>query len=242
MWNYGTALKCRHRMLVHYFGQNLPDGPCGACDVCEGNLDVIDDALIVGQKILSCVVRLQQRFGADYTSLVLVGSKDERIKRNYHDNLSTYGLLSDHPKRVVRDWIEQMVDRGYLKKAGEFSVLHVTSEGREVLSGNVTPQLLKPPEKRVAKRTRAAPAASRVEPDAPVNEDVMSALRRLRSDIAKRRRVPAYVVFGDVTLRELAATCPTTSDELLSVRGIGEARRKKYGDDILAVIKQHAGA
>ena len=94
MLNFCSGVQCRHRAIVEYFGQQLDGDACGACDVCLGQLDLVDDPLIVGQKILSCVLRLQQRFGGDYTAKVLHGSKDQRIVQQGHDQLSTWGLLA----------------------------------------------------------------------------------------------------------------------------------------------------
>src|SRR4051812_16245349 len=149
MNRYATSVKCRHAALVEHFGQEWTRGPCGACDVCLGRLEVVDDALILGQKILSCVLRVQERFGADYVSLVLVGSKDERIIAAGHNELSTWGLLSDYRRQDVRQWIEQLTGQGFLRKEGEYNTVRVTDEGRNLLRGEVTPTLLRP-----AKATR----------------------------------------------------------------------------------------
>src|SRR4051812_11777012 len=149
MNRYATSVKCRHAALVEHFGQEWTRGPCGACDVCLGRLEVVDDALILGQKILSCVLRVQERFGADYVSLVLVGSKDERIIAAGHHELSTWGLLSDYRRQDVRQWIEQLTGQGFLRKEGEYNTVRVTDEGRNLLRGEMTPTLLRP-----AKATR----------------------------------------------------------------------------------------
>ena len=135
-------------MLLDYFGQELGKDNCGACDVCLGELDLVEDSLVIAQKILSCVVRLKERFGAEYTTDVLLGSKGERILRNGHDRLSTYGLLADQRKRTVRDWLEQLVGQDCLRKSGEYSVLSVTEKGWRVLRGQETPRLVKPAERR----------------------------------------------------------------------------------------------
>jgi len=149
MYDYCTGLACRHRALVNYFGQDLKGTNCGACDVCLGEIGSMDGALEIAQKILSCVVRLHERFGADYTAAVLSGSRDKRILERKHDSLSTYGLLSELPKNTTRDWIEQLVGQGYLEKTGEFNVLHVTEGGWHVLHGEEVPTLLKPADKHI---------------------------------------------------------------------------------------------
>ena len=94
MMDFCNSVQCRHRAIVEYFGQVLSGDSCGACDVCLGQLDLVDDPLTVGQKILSCVLRLQERFGGDYTAKVLHGSEEQRIVQQGHDQLSTWGLLS----------------------------------------------------------------------------------------------------------------------------------------------------
>jgi ATP-dependent DNA helicase RecQ len=239
MWSYCTSLACRHRALVRYFGQDLADGACGACDVCLGGMDVIDDALVTAQKILSCVVRLRERFGAEYTTSVLVGSREERVLRNGHDELSTYGILQEYPKRVVRDWTEQLVDQDYLRKVGEYATLSLTETGRAVLKGDLAPQLLKPAERKKTKASKSKKTGA-VLPGAALglaDQDLASRLRALRSSIAKRKRIPAYVVFGDATLRELARIRPATDEQLLEIHGIGQARLDKYGEEILEAIR-----
>src|SRR3972149_6489753 len=105
---FAGRVPCRHRALTAYFGEDLPIENCGACDVCLAELDLVDDALVVAQKILSCVVRVDQHFGGDYVAQVLVGSSDERILQRGHNRLSTWGILGEHNKKSVRAWIDQL--------------------------------------------------------------------------------------------------------------------------------------
>jgi ATP-dependent DNA helicase RecQ len=142
--SFCTGIVCRHRRLIEHFGQEWDKGNCNACDVCLGQLDLIEDALIVGQKILSSVVRQKERFGGDYTANVLKGSKIQRILDNKHDELSTFGILKEHDKQSIRDWIEQLASQGFLEKEGEYNVLKVTPSGRKLLKGEMKPRLLKP--------------------------------------------------------------------------------------------------
>ena len=120
---YCTGVTCRHRAIVGYFGQQLESANCGACDVCLAELDLVEDALVVGQKILSCVFRLDENFGGDYTAQVLAGSREQRILDNGHDKLSTWGILQEHDRKCIRNWIEQLVGQGFLEKKGEYNVL-----------------------------------------------------------------------------------------------------------------------
>jgi len=233
MYDYCTGLTCRHHSLVNYFGQDLEGTNCGACDVCLGEIGSMDGSLEIAQKILSCVVRLHERFGADYTAAVLSGSRDHRILERKHDHLSTYGLLSDLPKSTTRDWIEQLVGQGYLEKAGDFNVLHVTEGGWHVLHGEEVPTLLKPADKHVR--------ASRVAVDSweGVDHGLFEALRGLRRKLALKKSVPSYIVFSDAALRDMARRRPSTVDGFLQVSGVGRAKAEQYGDIFVDAILRY---
>ena len=236
IYNYCTAGICRHKAIVRYFGQSLDKDNCSGCDVCLGEVDCLDNAMETAQKILSCVVRLGQRFGGGYTALVLIGSADKRILENNHDALSTYGLLSDYSKHTVHDWIEQLEGQDYLRKVGDYNVLNITEKGLQVLKGNETPRLLKPAEK---------PAkVSRVVEDSweGVDRGLFEALRRLRTTLARKKGVPAYIVFGDATLRDMARLRPSDHVRLLEVKGIGEKKSRQYGEVVLATVKDYCSA
>ena len=189
MYSYCAGVACRHRSLVRYFGQDLETENCQSCDVCLGDLDPHPESLVLAQKILSCVVRLKERFGAGHTAQVLAGSNAKKILQFHHDQLSTYGLLSDHTEKNVRDWVEQLVGQGCLAKEGEYNTLTVTPEGRRALKGEWTPTLLKPVE-RVSKTSRAA-----LDSWEGVDRGLFEELRDLRRRISQERSVPAFVVF-----------------------------------------------
>ncbi len=236
MYNYCTGGACRHKAILRYFGQTLDKDNCAACDMCLGEMDFIDDALKTAQKILSCIVRLGQSFGGGYTAAVLTGSNDKRILENRHNALSTYDLLSDYSQRTVHDWIEQLEGQACIEKVGDYNVLNVTEKGWRVLKGNETPRLLKPAEK---------PAkVSRVVEDSweGVDKGLFEALRKLRASIARKKGVPAYVVFGDVALRDMARRRPSNYVKLLEVRGVGEQKRRQYGEVVLAATKDYCQA
>jgi ATP-dependent DNA helicase RecQ len=236
MYAYCTDAVCRRKTILEYFGQPYPQDNCGTCDICLGDVDLADDALILAQKVLSCVLRLGQRFGGGYTALVLTGSRDQRILENQHDELSTYGLLKDHDSRTVHNWIEQLAGQGFVDKAGEYNVLSVTPEGRRVLKGEVTPRLLKPVEK-AEKRERKAKVA--VEGWEGVDRGLFEALRTVRAALASERHVPAYIIFGDAALRDMARKRPSTLDRFLGVRGVGEMKREQYGRVMIEKIRAY---
>jgi ATP-dependent DNA helicase RecQ len=233
-----TGVACRHKWLVEYFGQSFESENCGACDVCLSELDLVEDSLVVAQKILSCVVRLQQNFGGDYTAQVLAGSREQRILDRQHDKLSTWGLLAHENKTNVRAWIEQLVGQGYLLKAGEYRLLQITPTGRQVLRGEVHPRLLKPAQKRKDGSKSSSSSSSKLALQSweGVDRRLFDVLRALRRKKADERSIPAFVVFGDATLRELARRRPSTQAALREVHGIGDKKSADYGPEFLEAI------
>ena len=231
---YAKSVQCRHASLLEHFGQPWTFGPCNACDVCLGKLELMDDALVLGQKILSCVLRVRENYGADYVAQVLTGSREQRIVAASHDKLSTWGLLHDFRKQQVRQWIEQLVGQGFLMKDGEFNLVRVTEEGRRLLAGQVTPTLLRP-----AKESRAPSAAVSLDSWDGVDRDLFDMLRQLRREEATQRAVPAYIVFSDATLREMARLRPTTLEQLLEIRGVGQKKLADFGQQFVDRITNY---
>jgi ATP-dependent DNA helicase RecQ len=233
LFDFCTGVECRHKKILAYFGEAYPKDNCNACDVCIGEMDTHKDALVTSQKILCCVKRLDERFGADYTATVLIGSNEARIHTNGHTTLSTYGLLKDYSKRIVRDWIEQLASQGYLEKSGEYNVLQVTEKGWQVIQGNGNPILLKP----VDKKTKIKKKKSQKKKSwAGVDDQLFERLRELRKEIASRKNVPSFIIFGDESLRDMARRKPRTPEEFLEVHGVGEKKCRIYAPDFLAEI------
>ncbi len=235
IYRYCGSSTCRHQSLVEYFGETWKKTECGACDVCLGLLEQVDDPLIISQKIISCVVRIDQRFGADYLSLVLHGSKDQRIVQNGHEKLSTWGLLADQDRRAIRDWTEQLVGQGFLEKMGEYNVVQVTENGWRLLKGELTPRLSKPSTPSSKKKTKTAAAESWD----GVDKGLFTQLRELRKDKATERQVPAYVIFNDASLREMARIRPSNSSTFYKVHGVGEKKMAEYGEEFIRHIRDY---
>jgi ATP-dependent DNA helicase RecQ len=231
---FANGVTCRHRALTAYFGETLAIENCGACDVCLAELDLVEDPLILAQKILSCVVRVEERYGGDHVAQVLVGSSEERILQRGHNQLSTWGILGEHNKKIVRAWIDQLTHQSFLEKYGDYNVLRLTPAGWQVLRGEVTPQLLKPAKQKSKRESRAT-----VQSWEGVDRELFDVLRAYRRGQAEERGVPPYVVFSDATLRALAKHLPTTHDELLMIHGIGAKKCAEYGDDLLAEISEY---
>jgi ATP-dependent DNA helicase RecQ len=199
-------------------------------------VDLVSDAMITAQKILSCILRQGQRFGGGYTALVLTGSRDQRILDNQHDALSTYGLLKDHDKRTVHNWIEQLTGQGFVEKTGEYNVLSVTPEGRRVLKGEATPRLLKPAEKAEKQERKAKVAVQGWE---GVDKGLFETLRTLRAALAHDRAVPAFIIFSDAALRDMARKRPSTEERFLAVKGVGETKCRQYGRVMIEKIRAY---
>ena len=230
-----TSTVCRHRAIVQYFGQSYTQQSCEACDVCLDELELVDDPLTISQKILSCVVRLEERFGAVHTAKVLVGADEARIHELKHDKLSTFGLMAAEGLAAVRLWIDQLISQGYLQRTGEYQVLSVTESGRRLLKRDGNPRL-----------TVATPAAlnkrsgSGVEPSwEGVDRGLFDVLRKLRSEMALARSVPAYVIFGDEPLRDFARFRPTTVERFAKIRGVGEQKKQDFADTFMVAIRDY---
>ena len=238
MYGYCTGVECRHKVLMKYFGETLEKDNCEACDLCLGDGDLLDDALTVAQKILSGVVRLEGVAGPTYTALVLTGSKEERVVAKGHDKLSTWNVLGESGKEAVRDWIEQLVSQDCLEKMGEYNILNVTPKGMAVLRGDETPRLLRAVEKTLRRRKQKASAAEGKSWEG-VDRGLFEALRALRKGIAQENNAPAFTVFGDAALRDMARRKPTTPGEFLKVRGVGEKKCEDYAHLFLPVIEEY---
>ena len=236
--DFCNGTKCRHVELAAYFGEALDVKDCGACDVCLDQLPLVEDALTLGQKIVSCVYRVDQRFGADYVAQVLTGSQDKRILQNGHDKVSTYGLLTDDSKRDIRDWTEQLIGQNFLARFGEYNTLQITDTGWQLLKGELTPRLLKPREKKSSSKSTKQSLASWE----GVDRELFEKLKNLRSERATAQQVPAYVVFGDASLRDMARRRPSTLDEFRLINGVGQKKLEDFGEAFLSVIVSHCEA
>lgn len=239
MERYAAGVGCRHRHLVGYFGERYERADCGACDVCLGELESIADPVTVARKILSCVARVGQRFGAAHIAAVLCGSDTEPVRSRGHAAITTFGLLRDFSTNEVRGCIEQLAAQGLLRQTDDaFPVVMLTQAGVDLLKdAGAAPSLVLSRQKRPV-RGREQKRSSRVEAEAweGIDRDLFESLRALRMRIAKARGVPPYVIFHDTTLRELARVRPQSMDELRHVYGVGERKADDLGEQFLAVL------
>jgi len=233
MLRYCEQMTCRHKSLVSYFGQEYADVPCGACDVCLNDIDCVDNADGLAQTILACITAIGGMAGPTYTSLVLTGSTEERVRSKGHHALPTYGALAAHPPRVVREWLEQLVQQGLLVKTGEYSVLVPTPKGMALMQGEGTAQLARPAEQRPRAR-KAAPPAGLTEADA----ELFEALRLVRRRKAAELNVAPFVIFADAALRDMARMKPCDTRAFLACHGVGQRKCELFGHDFLSAIRE----
>jgi ATP-dependent DNA helicase RecQ len=240
MERYASSVGCRHRHLIGYFGEAYAKTECGACDYCLDELEPVPDAVVVARKILSCVARVGQRFGAAHVTNVLRGSESEQVSARGHDRLTTFGLLKDMSVPEVRGYIEQLTGNGLLRQAGEeFPVLELTEAGVALLKDAESQPGLGLARQRRPAKDRPPRSMRGVEAEAwhDVDRELFERLRTLRLEIARERGVPPYVIFHDTTLRDMARLKPTTLDALRGVYGIGERKAADLGEAFLAVIR-----
>ena len=224
-------------MLLANFDEVLAE-PCGNCDTCLEPVDTWD-ATEAARKALSCVFRSGQRFGAAHLVDILRGADTERIAQFGHRQLSTYGIGQDLDARQWKGVFRQLVAMGLLEVDAEgFGALRLTAAARPVLRGEQSVLLRREQER---KRDRGARSASATRADALLNAAdaaVFEELRALRAGLAREQNLPAYVIFHDSTLREMATQRPATLDELGRINGVGASKLDRYGERMLAVLQE----
>jgi ATP-dependent DNA helicase RecQ len=231
---FAESVTCRRRVLLGYFGERL-EADCGNCDVCL-NPPQRYDATVDAQKALSCVYRVEQRFGLKHVVDVLRGADNERIRSLGHARLSTYGIGSDKSEQEWTSVIRQLIHHGYLlQDIANYSVLKLTPAARPLLRGEQPLELARPRIKAAVKKKAPAAAAAQ----GPYDETLFEQLRALRKQLADAQGVPPYIVFGDATLIQMARDKPLDEDQLLAVSGVGQSKLDKYGQPFLDAIADY---
>ena len=239
MERYATSVGCRHRHLSAYFGDRYANDDCTACDVCLRELESAQVPIVIARKILSCVMRVGQRFGATHVANVLRGYANEQVTSRGHDKLSTFGLLQDATVPELRGYIEQLIGLGLLEQTDDgYPVLRVARPGIELLKNEQAFPDLALARQRVPKKGEAR-VRSHAEAESweGVDRALFDRLRALRLDIARSRGVPPYVIFHDATLREMARIRPTSIASLMTVKGVGARKAEDLGETFLDVIR-----
>ncbi|WP_092344021.1 DNA helicase RecQ [Desulfuromusa kysingii] len=230
MVGFAESGTCRRRALLGYFGETLEDD-CGNCDICLNppqRYDASEDA----RKALSCVYRVGQRFGIGHVIEVLRGAKTQRIFDLHHEQLSTYGIGREQSQDHWSHLLRQLIHYGYLEQdIGNYSVLKLTEAARPLLRGEAELTITKP---RVKPGRKKRPERKIV--GLEYDQELFNQLRTLRKKIADRDQVPPYIVFGDASLAEMAATLPTDQETFLQINGVGQAKLQRYGHEFIEEI------
>ena len=227
------AAICRRQVLLEYFDDT--GEPCGNCDTCDTKPETFDGT-IPAQMALSAVYRTGQRFGVVYVVAVLMGKEDDRIARFGHDQQSTFGIGKQLSKAEWQNVFRQLVSRNLLRvDVNEHNGIKITEKGFAFLKKKESIHFRKVRERKAGKKEKAA-RRTKVALDGKGDQVLYENLREARQKMAKARRVPAYVIFHDKTLIELARIRPKSLEEMLKINGVGESKLKKFGQTLLDVI------
>ncbi len=219
---YCHTSRCLRRYILEYFGEQEVPERCERCGNCSDDGDLID-VTVEAQKILSCVVRVKERYGATIVAEVLKGSKNKRVLQLRFDRLSTYGIMAGYTLQEIKDLINLLAAEDYLAlSGGEYPVVKLGRRAAAVLKSG----------EKVWQRKRKRKAVQ-------VDEGLFEKLRLLRKEIAAREGVPPYLVFADSTLRALSEQLPRDREEMLKVKGVGQYKLEKFGDEFLKLIRDY---
>lgn len=222
MTQYANTQQCLQQFILNYFGE---DGPkCGRCSNCLDTREA-RDITVDTQKVLSCVYRMNERFGKNLVAQVLSGSQVKKVLDLHFDDLSTYGIMKSMSQKNIVSLVDYLTATGYLQAdGGQFPVLKITASGFAVLKG----------QQKVTRKTAVHATKS-----LPQNDELFEELRQLRREFAEKQGVPPFVIFSDKTLHEMSAVMPATAADMLNVKGVGESKMEKYGKQFLEVISKY---
>jgi ATP-dependent DNA helicase RecQ len=233
MVEYCELVSCRRSHLLSYFGEKHEPEKCGGCDVCLSPKAEFD-ATVISQKILSAIVRTGQRFGANYVIDVLTGARNKKIVERGHQKLSVFDIADDFSKVELRNIIGQLVGKKLIVKTGEeYPVFALGERGKEFLKNRENILLQKFESGRETIRKSAAF-------EADYDQKLFDQLRLLRKNIADKKGVPPFVVFGDLALVQMASYFPQSEDSFSKISGVGEEKLKQYGKIFTGVIQTYA--
>ncbi|MBU3146225.1 DNA helicase RecQ [Clostridium sp. CF012] len=223
MVDYSHTSRCLRQFILEYFGEENVRDICGNCSTCNDESELVD-ITIEAQKIFSCIFRMKERFGTTLIAEVLRGSKNKKVLELGFDKLSTYGIIKQYTVKEIRDLINVLTAEDYLSLAdGQFPVVHLKDKAVAVLKNQE--KVYQKVEKKKAKVAR--------------DTGLFEILRSLRKEISEREKVPPYIVFADSALREMSEYFPVNKSEMLNIKGVGESKLNKYGEEFIAVIKKY---
>ena len=224
MVDYAHTVKCQRKFILEYFGENEIPEKCGNCSNCKDYSETVD-LTVEAQKVFSCIVRMREQYGMTLIAEVLKGSKNKRLIRLGLQRLTTYGALQELTLSAIKVFLNQLVAEEYLHlTGGKYPVVKLASKAVGVLKKKEKVLL------KVFKRIQAEP-----------DDALFEVLRRIRKEVAEKENVPPYIVFSDSTLKEMSRQQPFDLNSLLTIKGVGEIKVKKYGPCFLAAIKKYQG-
>lgn len=225
MKDYCFTEGCLQAFILRYFGDENPED-CGHCENCTDKRDSVD-VTTQAQMVLSCMLRMGERFGKTMISQVLTGSRNKKIEEFGFQKLSTYGIINDQSAKDVGDFIDFLTAKQYIEMTGgQFPVLKVTNAGREVLLGQ---------KKVLRKEIKKVSSIS-------VDHGLFEELRQLRKELASKENVPPFIIFSDASLKDMAVKLPRTEEEFLEVKGVGTQKFERFGYVFLQGISQYVQA
>ena len=251
MIKYATSRVCRRKALLAYFGESYDSSNKSAeeksfcCDICAAGDLPLSDVTIPAQKLLCCIIRTNQRYGASYVIDVLMGLKNKRIIENGHNKITTWGIGTEYDKETWFELVELLIDQGYLIKYGEYNILQLTPQGKAFLSSRTELNLPLNPLNRTQPISFAKTSSkgNKIIAEKPAANDqvadkILTQLKAWRKRKADDLNIAPYMIFGDKTLLDLAAKKPKSKTDLLNVYGIGKAKSEKFGRSILQIISE----
>ena len=234
MLQFAEAKSCRRKILLSYFGEHLVSN-CGNCDVCQ-NPPKSFDGTILAQKALSGIARMGQKEGITLLINVLRGSNNADVHEKNYTQLKTYGVGKEVSFFDWRDYIIQLANQGLIEiMYSENSALKISPLGKKVLKGEKNIQLTYPV---TAEEKKKKPKIVRIANEGEVNEELFKELKKVRYAISREENVPAYIVFNDKTLQEIARELPVTENEFLAISGVGLNKMQEYGEEFMEVVRR----
>ncbi|MDI6721449.1 MAG: DNA helicase RecQ [Candidatus Aenigmarchaeota archaeon] len=227
MIKFCESFQCRRKFLLEYFGE-MHGGHCGKCDTCLTPRETIDGTE-AAKKVLACIKEINQRFGMNYVISILTGTaKGRRIPAYGHDKISSYGTGKEYSRKQWQSFIREIAQQGFIDVAGDkYPVLKLNQKSSDVLSGKISVQLTKPKEK----------ALDIIHQEKAVADmSLFDMLRALRKRMADSENVPPYIIFPDITLREMATYYPQNIEAMKKIRGVGDIKLEKYSKPFLELI------
>ena len=221
MINLVYTQDCYRKFILNYFGEAYDD-KCNNCSNCEAPGELVDKS-VDAQKVISCVYRMNQRFGIGMVVDVLRGSKNKKVYELRFDELSTYGIVKNYTKDTLTEFINMLISHGFLNYKGEYPVLTLNQLSMEIVKG----------ERKVFVKEQVVKKI-KIE-----GNELFTILKELRMDISREEKIPPYMIFGDATLKELSNRMPITKEQFLDISGVGNSKLNKYGEKFMSKIKEY---